>query len=203
MVSWLTALLDKLFADNLSAQGICLQITDVFVPELGKIDKDGISLDQIGALLKPFLKALAQSEQSLLKERIMDHIFDPLLESNVTQKDSDDSESEEENLALVDGGKMSKRSRKAVEAVVNQKYVFPAFNILIFAENYIFPQASAPVLSEAEDDGILENNRELLYNMYYKALKLEPEPKHPELTFSQRQLMNKARKFVTMKMRRR
>ena len=49
----------------------------------------------------------------------MDSIFDPLLESNVTQKDSDDSSSEEENLAHVDGGKMSKKSRKAVKALVN------------------------------------------------------------------------------------
>ena len=58
-ISWLQGLLDKLFSDSLSAQGICLQITDVFVPELGKVDKDEITLDQIGALLKPFLKALA------------------------------------------------------------------------------------------------------------------------------------------------
>lgn len=58
-IDWLTGMLEKLFLDNLSAVGICLQITDVFIPELGKIDKDGISLDQIGSLLKPFMKALA------------------------------------------------------------------------------------------------------------------------------------------------
>lgn len=117
--------------------------------------------------------------------------------------DSDDSSSEEEDLAKVDGGKMSKRSRKAVEAVINQKYVFPAFNILLYAENYIFPQASARSVSESPEDGIEESNRELVYNLYYKALKLEPEPKHPELTFSQRQLMNRARKFITMRMKKR
>lgn len=55
----------------------------------------------------------------MLKERIVDRIFDPILESNVTRADSDESDSEEENLALVDGGKMSKKSRKAVKAVVN------------------------------------------------------------------------------------
>ena len=32
---------------------------------------------------------------------------------------------------------------------------------------------------------------------------MEPEPKHPELTFSQRQLMNRARKFITLKMKKR
>ena len=51
------------------------------------------------------------------------------------------------------------------------------------------PAASAPA-SKPEDayeaPGILENNRETVYNLYYKALKLEPEPKHPELTFTQR-----------------
>ena len=56
----------------------------MFVPELGKIDKDGVSLDQIGSLLQPFLKALAQTDSSVLKERITERIFDPLLESNVT-----------------------------------------------------------------------------------------------------------------------
>ena len=44
-VEWLQGILDKLFADSLSAQGISLQICDVFVPELGKVDKDGVSLD--------------------------------------------------------------------------------------------------------------------------------------------------------------
>jgi len=39
----------------------------------------------------------------------MEHVFDPLLESNVTMLDSDDSE--EEDLSKVDGGKMSKKSR--------------------------------------------------------------------------------------------
>jgi len=66
------------------------------------------------------MNALAKSHQELLRTRIVEHVFDPLLESNVTKPDSDDEESsEEENLALVDGGKMSKRSRKAVEAIVN------------------------------------------------------------------------------------
>ena len=52
--------------------------------------------------------------------------------------DSDDessSSSEEENLAQVDGGKLSRRTRKEVMALVNEKYVFPNFNILLYAEN--------------------------------------------------------------------
>ena len=205
-VTWLHSLLDKLFQENASAQGICLQICDVFIPELGKVDKDSISLEQIGKLLRPFMTAMAKSEQTAFKERIVDRIFEPLLESNVTEPGSDESESEEENLALVDGGKMSKRSRKAVKAIMDERYIFPAFNILIYAENFIFPSASAlAVKSEEpwETPGIVENNREAIYGLYYKALKLEPEPKRPELTFSQRQLMNRARKFVTLRMKRR
>ena len=103
--------------------------------------------------------------------------------------DETDEESEEENLALVDGGKMSRQSRKNVKAIVDQKYIFPAFNILIYAENYIFPAASQLVANTGdayEAPGIVENNRELIYSLYYKALQLEPEPKRPELTFSQR-----------------
>ena len=67
--------------------------------------------------MKPFLQALDKTPQETLRERMIDHVFNPLLESNVTAKDSDDSsseekeESEEENLALVDGGKLSKRTR--------------------------------------------------------------------------------------------
>ena len=38
-----------------------------------------------------------------------------LLESNVTLPDSSDEESSEEDLSKVDGGKMSKRTRKEVE----------------------------------------------------------------------------------------
>ena len=44
-LEWLQGVMQKLFLDNLSAQGICLQICDVFIPELGKVDKDGVSLD--------------------------------------------------------------------------------------------------------------------------------------------------------------
>jgi len=130
----------------------------------------------------PFIRALARSNQTLLTDRIVEHVFDPLLENNVTMPDSDDSE--EEDLTQVDGGKMSKGSRRAVNAIVNAKYVFPSFNILLFAENYIFPQASAKSITESPEDGIDEKNREQVYQLYYKALKLEPEPKHPELTFS-------------------
>jgi len=62
--------------------------------------------------------------------------------------------------------------------MINQKYVFPNMNVLIYAANYILKIASS-----GEDEGIVrEENREGLYNLYNLALKLEPEAK-PELTF--------------------
>ena len=65
----------------------------------------------------------------------------------------------------------------------------------MYAENWIFPAASKPDISEL--------NREELYDLYYMALKLEPEPRHKELTFSQRMMVNRARKFITLRQRKR
>lgn len=70
-------------------------------------------------------------------------------------------------------------------------------NILMYAENYIFKVASSPA-----GEGILEGNREQLYQLYNYALQLEPDAK-PELTFSERMIVNKARGFITKRMKRR
>jgi hypothetical protein len=69
--------------------------------------------------------------------------------------------------------------------------VFANFNILIYAENYIFPVASSKDIKEI--------NREEIYDLYYAARELEPQPKHQELNYSQRMLVNKARKFITFR----
>lgn len=82
----------------------------------------------------------------------------------------------------VDGGKMNKKTEKEVLSMVNLKFHFPNFNILLFAQEYLFKYASA--------EDTRELNREDLYYLYDKALKLEPEPSEPELTFSQRMFMN-------------
>jgi hypothetical protein len=73
--------------------------------------------------------------------------------------------------------------------------VFANFNILIYAENYVFPAAA--------DRDMKELNREELYDLYYAARDLEPQPKHAELNYSQRMLVNKARKFITFRQRKR
>jgi len=50
---------------------------------------------------------------------------------------------------------MSKRTRKDLKAMINQKYVFEYMNILMYAENFIFKMASLPA-----GEGINEDNRE-------------------------------------------
>jgi hypothetical protein len=58
-------------------------------------------------------------------------------------------------------------------------------------------------MASSTEDFILETNRDELYKMYEFAIQLEPKPEREELTFTQQQLVNRARTFVTMKMRRR
>ena len=82
--------------------------------------------------------------------------------------------------------------------MLNQKYIFNGFNILIYAQNYILTIASS-----TDDNLVKEDNREQLYKLYEYALELEPKPEREEMTFSQQQMVNKARSFVTMKMKRR
>ena len=51
--------------DLRSSQGIALQICDVFIPELGKVDSNDISLTNISGLLDPFLQSLAKSSSKM------------------------------------------------------------------------------------------------------------------------------------------
>ena len=64
--------------------------------------------------------------------------------------------------------------------MLNQKFVFNSFNILIYAQNYILK-----VASETDTEITNEENREQLYKLYEYALNLEPKPERDELTFSQ------------------
>lgn len=57
--------------------------------------------------------------------------------------------------------------------------------------------------SSTDGAEVNESNRDVLYKLYDYALELEPTPDRPELTWGQLQLVNKARSFVTMKMRKR
>lgn len=64
--------------------------------------------------------------------------------------------------------------------MLNQKYIFSAFNILIYAQNYILT-----IASDTDEKIVKEDNREQLYSLYEYALQLEPKPERDELTFSQ------------------
>lgn len=161
-----------LFDDNNTALGIPLQIGDIFLPELCKVDGQNISFEDLAHLLKPFIHTLATTKMGLLKERIREKVFDILLESNASIPSESDESSSEEDLTKVDGGKMSKRTRKDVMKLINTKYVFPNFNVLLYAENFIFPTASAPAISSDNSSSLIisEDNREQVYDLYYKAL---------------------------------
>ena len=80
-------------------------------------------------------------------------------------QDSDSEDSEPEDLAKVDGGKLSKASRKAVKAIINQKFVFPNMNITLYAENFIFK-----VASREAGEHMREENRDRVYSLYEMAL---------------------------------
>jgi len=67
---------------------------------------------------------------------------------------------------------------KEIKAILNTKYIFNAFNILIYAQNYILKMASST------DGAVTEDNRDTLYKLYDYPLELEPKPEREELTFS-------------------
>lgn len=79
--------------------------------------------------------------------------------------------------------------------MIDQRFHFPNFNILLYSQEHIFKQAS-------QKEGTREENRDELYKLYDRAMNLEPEGK-PELTYSQRMLLNKAQVFITKRMERR
>ena len=87
ITEWYQELIYKLLIDsqqlNVAAAGIALQICDVFVQELNKVDKD-TSLENLVIILDPFLRALGKISNGELKERITNSIFKPLLENNKT-----------------------------------------------------------------------------------------------------------------------
>lgn len=78
--------------------------------------------------------------------------------------------------------------------MLDQRYVFPNFNILLYCSEHIFKMASS---KDTRDE-----NRDVLYRLYDKALKIEPKGE-PELTFSQRMLLNRTKAFITKRMERR
>lgn len=85
------------------------------------------------------MKALGLIPNGEIKQRIIDNIFHPLLENNKTEKPDDESDDQENfkklefNHRFIDGGKMNPNTQKRVSEIVNRKYVFTGFNILLYA----------------------------------------------------------------------
>lgn len=137
----------------------------------------------MASLLEPFLKALITITNKEIKERISENVFKPLLENNKTIKEnsSDDEEEmakKEHRHRHMDGGKLNPKTQKEIQEMLDQKYIFNAFNILIYAQNHILKMASST------EDFVNEANRESLYKLYEYAIELEPKPERDELTFS-------------------
>lgn len=130
--------------DGLTPKGVCLQISDIFIQELNKT-KSECSLDIIAQLLDPFLRSLGQLESGEIKERIISKIFRPLLENNKTQDlpDEEEMEEAERKHRFVDGAKLPPQRRLEIQRMLDTKYIFPCFNILVYAQNHILKAASS------------------------------------------------------------
>ena len=128
-----------------------------------------ISLDNLAAILDPFLGCLALISNGELKERIIDQIFNPILENNKTVKEESDDEEEfakrEKHHRLVDGGKMPPKTVREINTILNEKFIFSGFNILIYAQNFVLKLASS-----TDSSLIREENRDQLYKLYDYAL---------------------------------
>jgi len=121
-MTWYQKLVTNLIMDsqnsaNLTAQGISLQISDIFLKEMNNVDSD-ISLDDLAAVLDPFLKSLGKIHNGELKERIIEQVFNPLLENNKTIKEESEDEEEmkkrEQHHRLIDGGKLNPKTQKEI-----------------------------------------------------------------------------------------
>lgn len=85
---------------------------------MNKVDADA-TLEVLADLLHPYLKTIAQITNGELKERIIDNIFNPILESNRTIMEEESNDEEEmakkENYhRFVDGGKLPPKTVKEI-----------------------------------------------------------------------------------------
>jgi len=75
LMKWYQKLIKTLFLNSQksanTATGIPLQICDVFLKEMNKVD-NLVSLDNLAAILDPFLASLSLISNGELKERIID-----------------------------------------------------------------------------------------------------------------------------------
>ena len=150
---WFNDQIAKLFTEeNTVSKGIPLQVCDVFLQELNKADAEGISYLAIADLLSPFLSAVGKCKNKTLVARIIEKVFYPLLENNVTPEGANESDTDESSSEInydpkkgkwVDGGKLHPKTQKEIQKMIDQRFHFANFNILLYSQEYIFKQASS------------------------------------------------------------
>lgn len=142
VLDWFGAHLKRLFLDeNFVSKGIPLQICDVFLQELNKVDAETLSYKDLAGLLEPFLYAMGNCRNHILLDRIEEKVFEPMLVNNVTpeEENSDDTDDSEINYnpnlgkKWVDGGKLHPKTQKEVQKLIDQRFHFPSFNILLYS----------------------------------------------------------------------
>lgn len=75
-------------------------------------------------------------EEGQLKERITEKIFHPLLENNKTESQEEEEEELKEaeyKHRHIDGAKLPPARQAQIRKMLNTKYVFSGFNILLYA----------------------------------------------------------------------
>jgi hypothetical protein len=108
--------------ESLIAKGIPLQVCDIFLQELNKVDPN-ISFVDLTRMLSPYLYSLANCRNRQLVLRIVEKIMHPILENNITipepDTDSDDDKPQEpinhdkmKGDKWVDGGKLPPKTFK-------------------------------------------------------------------------------------------
>lgn len=128
VLNWFSNQLKKVLylEENTTSKGIPLQLCDVFLTELNKVDAENISYVDLSGLLQPFLETLGNSANRIIVQRVLEKVFAPLLENNVTpmesdqrQEDDTDESSSEINYdpkkgKYVDGGKLPPKTQKEI-----------------------------------------------------------------------------------------
>jgi hypothetical protein len=98
----------------------------------------------LASLLSPFLHALGNCKNRTLRERVLEKVFEPLLENNVTPDNKDSSEGETDDSSseinydpklgkYVDGGQLPPKTKKEIQKLIDQRFHFPNFNILLYS----------------------------------------------------------------------
>ena len=128
-MNWFKELISRLFLEeNTVSKGIPLQVCDVFLQELNKVDSENISYKAIAELLSPFLTALGKCKNKTLTSRIIEKIFSPLLENNVTPDKQSESDTDESSSEInydpkkgkyIDGGKLPPKTQKEIQKMLD------------------------------------------------------------------------------------